>query len=67
MEKFALPLSEFEMFDESHWTGEDEKGIVNRILNTPDDDEVGYIVEADLAYPNELHDLHTLHPTKGLN
>ena len=27
-----------------------------------DDDEVGYILEVDLEYPEEIHDLHTDYP-----
>ena len=66
-EKFSLPLHEFEMFDKSEWTNEQAQEILRRILNTPDDDEVGYIVEVDLSYPDSLHDLHSdfpLAPTK---
>ena len=67
MEKFPLPLREFELFDKSEWTDENAQEILNRILNTPDDDEVGYIVEVDFSYPDSLHDLHSdfpLAPTK---
>ena len=55
------------MFDKSEWTDENAKEILNRILNTPDDDETGYIVEVDISYPDSLHDLHSdfpLAPTK---
>ena len=67
MEKFPLPLHDFEMFDKSEWTDEEAQEILRRILNTPDDDEVGYIVEVDFSYPDSLHDLHSdfpLAPTK---
>ena len=67
MEKFPLPLHDFEMFDKSEWTDEEAQEILRRILNTPDDDEVGYIVEVDFSYPDSLHDLHSdfpLVPTK---
>ncbi|XP_075259949.1 uncharacterized protein LOC142351664 [Convolutriloba macropyga] len=67
MEKFPLPISTFEMFDESEWTNENEKEILQRILNTPDGNDVGFIVEVDLIYPDELHELHSdfpLAPTK---
>ena len=30
---------------------------LNQILETPDDANVGYLVEADLEFPNELHEL----------
>ena len=59
MEKFPLPPHEFEMFEKSEWTHEQAQEILRRILNTPDDDEVGYIVVVDLSYPDSLHDLHS--------
>ena len=62
MEKFPLPIGTFEMFDESEWTNENEKEILQRILNTPDDNDVGFIVEVDLIYPDELHELHSDFP-----
>ena len=49
------------------WTDDNAQEILRRILNTPDDDSVGYIVEVDLSYPDSLHDLHsdyTLAPIK---
>ena len=67
VEKFPLPLREFELFDKNEWTDKNAQEILNRILNTPDDDEVGYIVEVDFSYPDSLHDLHSdfpLAPTK---
>ena len=67
MEKLPLPLREFELFDKNEWTDENAQKILNWILKTPDDDEVGYIVELDFSYPDSLHDLHSgfpLAPTK---
>ena len=67
MEKFPLPLCQFELLDKSEWTDDNAQEILHRILNTPDDDPVGYIVEVDLSYPDSLHDLHSdlpLAPTK---
>lgn len=32
------------------------------VMNIPDDAEEGYILEVDLAYPEELHDLHSDYP-----
>jgi hypothetical protein len=29
---------------------------LEKILNTPDDSEIGYMVECDIEYPEELHD-----------
>ena len=37
-----------------HYNKIDEK----KILNYTDDDEIGYIMEVDLEYPKEIHDLH---------
>ena len=34
----------------------------NKILNYTDNDEVGYILEVDLEYPEEIHDLHKDYP-----
>ena len=58
MEKFPLPLNSFEKLSEFD---------LNRVLNTPDDSEYGYILEVDLDYPDILHDAHQdfpLAPTK---
>lgn len=35
---------------------------IDFILNTPDDSEIGYMLEVDLEYPKELHDLHADYP-----
>ena len=59
MEKFPLPISTFEKFEKSEWTYEIEREVLQRILNTPDDNDVGFFVEVDLIYPDELHDLHS--------
>ncbi|KAK4885958.1 hypothetical protein RN001_002229 [Aquatica leii] len=45
-----LPYGNFEFM---------ENFDVQEILNTPDDFVVGYIVECDLAYPIQLHNLHS--------
>ena len=47
------------MLDKSECTDEEAQEILRRILNTPDDDEVGYIVEVDFSYPDSLHDIHS--------
>lgn len=35
---------------------------IDEILNTPDDAKHGYLIEADLEYPDHLHDLHNDYP-----
>ena len=67
MEKFALPLRGFELFDKSDWTDNDAEEILQRVLKIPDDDETGYIVEVNFSYADHLHNLHadfSLAPTK---
>ena len=34
----------------------------NRVMKYSDDDDIGYILEVDLDYPKELHDLHKDYP-----
>ena len=53
MEKFNLPLSGFE------WA---PHKTLEEILATPNDSDVGYIVDVDLDYPDELHDAHSDYP-----
>ena len=67
MEKFPLPLFEFELFDNSEWTDDNAQEILRLFLNTSDDDPVGYIVEVDLSYPDSLHDLHSDFPLAPTN
>ena len=58
MEKFPLPLNSFEIVPDIN---------LNKILETPNDSEEGYILEVDLHYPDRLHDSHEdfpLAPTK---
>lgn len=49
-----LPYKNFEW----HYS----KVTENKILNYTDNDDVGYIVEVDLEYPEEMHDLHKDYP-----
>ena len=58
MEKFPLPLNNFETVQEVN---------LENILNTANDSREGYILEVDLHYPDKLHDAHQdfpLAPTK---
>ena len=34
----------------------------NKVMKYRDDDDIGYILEVDLDYPKELHDLHRDYP-----
>ena len=66
MEKFPLPLNNFEYTD-GNWDPEIQKAFIQSVLETPDDSDIGYVLEVDLSYPDELHDLHSdfpLAPTK---
>ncbi|XP_031359155.1 uncharacterized protein LOC116182752 [Photinus pyralis] len=47
-----LPFAEFCFVDEANF-----KDL--NIINHPDDSEIGYILECDLDYPIELHELHS--------
>ena len=46
-----LPYDEIEM-----WHGDPDKywNWLDEILNTPDDNEIGYLLEVDLKYPNNI-------------
>ena len=60
MEKLPLPLNSFEAVQNID---------LNKILETTDDYEEGYILEVDLHYPDKLHDGHQdfpLAPTKEI-
>ena len=35
------------------------RNTITDILNIPDDSPKGYIMEADLSYPEKLHDFHS--------
>ena len=49
-----LPYDDFKW----HYGRMDEK----RVVKYNDDDDIGYILEVDLDYPKELHDLHKDYP-----
>ena len=52
MQKFILPLEDFEYLDQV-WDSEIEPALINRVLETEDDSDVRY-VEADLFCPDDL-------------
>ena len=53
MQTEKLPVRNFELIEHT----EDEV-IVNQILNMTEDTLIGFILEVDLEYPEELHDNH---------
>ena len=61
MEKFTLPLNDFE-FTNQQWDSDLEPQFIQKVLETSDDSDVGYILEVDLSYPDALHDLHSDFP-----
>ena len=61
IENFPLPLNDFEFKDEQ-WDSDLEPQFIQKVPETPDDSDVGYILEADLSYPDALHDLHSDFP-----
>jgi len=50
-----LPTGNFNFLTE-------EEGKKFDVLKISDDSETGYIIECDLEYPSELHDLHNCYP-----
>ena len=50
-----LPMDSFAWLTEDEFDGLD-------ISNVPEDSDIGYILEVDLEYPAELHDLHSDFP-----
>ena len=53
----CLPYGLFEWVDESL-----HEKTLQQIMDSPDDDSVGFILEVDLHYPDELHDKHNDYP-----
>lgn len=50
-----LPIDEFKWIEK---TSNDFNNIVSNILSIPDDSSIGYMLEVDLEYPYQIHDLH---------
>ena len=57
---YGLAMSKKLPYDDFNWYFKkiDEK----KIMNYNDEDETGFILEVDLAYPKEIHDLHKDYP-----
>lgn len=47
----SLPIGEFRWIENSACYSEN-------IINTPDNSNIGYILEIDSEYPKEIHNLH---------
>ncbi|XP_015795454.1 uncharacterized protein LOC107371803 [Tetranychus urticae] len=52
-----LPIGQYKWVNFSN-----EDKLLEHIMNTPDDGDIGYILEIDLEYPKELHDAHNDFP-----
>ena len=49
MLQYPLPLKDFELVEDIS---------LDKILQTEDEGDIGFLVEVDLEYPDELHDKH---------
>ena len=61
MEKFSSPLNDFE-FTDQQWDSDLGPQFIQKVLETPDDSDVGYILEMDLSYQDALQNLHSDFP-----
>ncbi|XP_072022076.1 uncharacterized protein [Amphiura filiformis] len=52
----SLPIGKFEWMQLQNWTQ------VQEIINHPPNADKGYILEVDLEYPPEIHDMHNDYP-----
>ena len=53
MQTAKTPVRNFELIDHI-----EDKVILNQILKTSEDSLIGFILEVDLEYPEELHESH---------
>ena len=61
---YGHPMSQFLLYDEIEmWHGHPDLYMnwLKEILNTPDDSDIGYFVEADLNYPDNIKKQKTFH------
>ena len=58
---YGWAMSQYLPYDNFEWMSEDEINEVNFDL-VSEDSKIGYILEADLKYPKNLHNLHNDYP-----
>lgn len=56
----SLPISNYSWYYDEDLSN--VQNIQRIILNTPNDADYGFLLEVDLEYPKELHDLHNDYP-----
>lgn len=56
----SLPISNFEWIEEFQSKSVEE--VISMVNDTPNNSEVGYMLEVDLQYPTYLHNLHNDYP-----
>ena len=56
MENYCLPLIDSDFFDQVP-DSEIEPELINNTLETEEESDVGYIVEVDLDYPDDLQSI----------